>query len=124
MVIKNLKTLENSNLGEYAKEQIRGQLQKNDNRNTNTSPDMERTFICKPLGTKKNPRYNTPVRVMVCTTRKAETDNRAVSEKAVVDGIVKAGILKNDTKKRIPELVVPEPEINENEKTLITIEPI
>ena len=111
-----------SDLPIHYQRQVREKLaNENENRNTNTAPNMERAFSCKPLGTKENPRFNTPVRIDIRTTRRAETDNRAVSEKAVVDGLVKAGILKNDTKKEIKELNVYEPEINKVEKTIIEI---
>lgn len=108
---------------EYYQSQIRRQLETCD-RNTGAVADVERAFVCKPLGTKENPRFVAPVCVTVRTTRRAEVDNRAVSEKAVVDGLVKAGILANDTKKQIKELFVPEPEIGQEEKTVITIETI
>lgn len=122
---KNIFTFHNfesSGLGEYAKEQIRKHLKAKDgNRNTDTSTNVESAFICKPLGTKENPRFNSPVRIVVRTTYRNQTDNRAVSEKALVDGIVKAGILKDDSKKYVKELIVHEPEISEEEKTEIII---
>ena len=125
-MIRSLNDLNKSNLGEYAKRQVRKYFNgtEDGNRTTDPAPDMERTFFCKPLGTKKNPRFNTPVRIVVRTTRRAQTDNRAVSEKAVVDGLVKAGIFKNDTKRWVKKITVPEPEISEEEKTLIIIEEI
>ena len=105
----------------YQRQAMEKLANENENRNTDSVTNVERAFSCKPLGTKENPRFNTPVRIDIRTTRRAETDNRAVSEKAVVDGLVKAGILKNDTKKEIKELNVYEPEINKVEKTIIEI---
>lgn len=108
---------------EHYQEQIRRQIE-TCHRNSGPVANVERAFVCKPLGTKENPRFAHPVRVTVRTTRRAEVDNRAVSEKAVVDGLVKAGILANDSKKEIKELFVPEPEIGPEEKTIIIIETI
>ncbi|MGW8324055.1 MAG: hypothetical protein ACWGNI_00035 [Desulfobacterales bacterium] len=125
MRLRNTADVMRSNLGEYAKEQILNVLgkEKNGNRASDTAPDMEQTFVCKPLGTKKNPRFNSPVRIVVRSTRKRQTDDGAVSEKAVVDGLVKAGILKDD-RKEYARVTVEEPELSQEEKTIIEIEEI
>lgn len=125
-MFRSLSDVEKSCLSEDAKEQIRNALKaKNDNRVTNPAPNVEQSFVCKPLGTKENPRFTNPVRIVVCSTRKRETDFRAISEKAVIDALVKNHILADDRKrKNIVSLIVEEPEISNDEKTVIVIEEI
>lgn len=118
MNIKSLKQLDRSNLGEYAKEQIHRAFS---NKTTNPTTNLEQPVVNKQVGKKKNARFNKPVCIDILSTRKRQTDNRAISEKALVDALVKTGILKNDTKNEIIELNVYEPTISSEESTIVII---
>lgn len=121
--IRTINELNKYGFPDHINEQIRRAFRKktDDYRVADSAPDAEHPFRCQPLGTKENPRFDSPVRIVVRSTRKHETDFRAISEKAVVDGLVKAGILKDDRKKYIADLIVEEPEISTEEKTIIEI---
>lgn len=124
MKIRSIKDLSKSNISEYVKQQIRSEFTKIGNRNTHTSSNLEQFVINKQVGKKKGARFNNPVRIHIITYRCRETDHRAVSEKALVDSLVKAGILKNDSKEEIPEEPIVKVVISDDEKTKIIIEEI
>jgi Holliday junction resolvase RusA-like endonuclease len=75
------------------------------------------------LGEKEMPRFNSPVCIVVHSYRKRLCDPDGISAKAVIDGIVKAGILSDDTTKQIEEVRFKQTKIKskEEEKTEITI---
>ena len=68
-------------------------------------------------------RYDTPVCIIVNSYRKRLCDPDGISAKAVIDGIVKAGILSDDTTKQISEVRFKQTKIKtkEEEKTEIII---
>jgi Holliday junction resolvase RusA-like endonuclease len=122
MKIRSPKDIERYGFPDYIKEQLLNAFKKkNDNRATNTASNMEQSFINKQMGAKEGSRFVNPVRINIFSTRKRQTDNCAISEKAVIDALIKNGILKDDTKEYIKELVVHEPEISKTEKTIIDI---
>lgn len=115
-----------SELPECYRKQAKEQLdrQKAHSRNTGSAPDKKRAVRYESLEAKKAPRFNGPVDITVRTTRRRQTDHRAVEDKYFVDSLVSAGILQNDTKKHVRFLDVPEPEIGTNENTIIEIEKV
>ena len=70
------------------------------------------------------PRFNSPVCILVHSFRHRLADPDNVSTKAALDGIVKVGILGNDTAKQVQEIRFKQTKIGtkEKEKTIITIE--
>ena len=58
------------------------------------------------LGTQKIERFDAPVRIDIYSTRKGKTDIDNISGKAALDGIIKAGILKDDSTEFIKEYQV------------------
>jgi len=76
------------------------------------------------LGKKETPRFNSPVNIRVISYRKARHDTDGVSVKAVLDGIVRAGILADDTSEQIKEITFESRKTKkgEKEKTIIEID--
>jgi Holliday junction resolvase RusA-like endonuclease len=112
---------------ESVKEFIRNEYRKKTvgDRNTDSTADMEQPIVCKQMEAEEHQRFNNPVRIHILTFRKRETDClRSISEKAVIDALVKTKVLRNDSRKEIPEDPVIEVIISEEEKTIITIEEI
>ena len=68
-------------------------------------------------------RFNTPVRILVHSYRRRLADPDGISAKAAIDGIVKAGILSNDSPKQIEEIRFKQTKIKtpEEERTEIII---
>jgi len=85
---------------------------------------MESLTCNAPLGEEKMQRYDTPVCIIVNSYRKRLCDPDGISAKAVIDGIVKAGILSDDTTKQISEVRFKQTKIKskEEEKTEIIIQ--
>lgn len=110
-------------LPEYYQKQVREQLE-TDNRNTSPVANKKRAIRLKSLATETFTRFDGPVSITVRTTRRRETDHRAIEDKYVIDALVTCGILQNDTKKDIARLDVPEPTIGTDEKTIIEIEEV
>jgi hypothetical protein len=90
--------------GILAKE-YHGQLEKKINHRTSRSPsNLERTARNKPVAKKTPPRFIGPVRMRITTVRKVlPRDHHAISEKYVLDSIVSANVLQDDSQKYIPE---------------------
>jgi len=84
---------------------------------------MESTARNAPSKTKALPRFDTPVIVRVISYRKRKHDPEGVSVKAVLDGIVRAGILRDDSCEEIKKICFEsrECEKGEKEKTIIEI---
>ncbi len=121
----NLKALKNILPKEIYAEAERKYKEAIGNRNPCTTSNLERTTINRPLAKKKTARFNRPVRVRIVTVRKVKPrDNRAVSEKYVLDSIVSAGILQDDSQKFIPEEPIVECYAGLPEMTRIEIEEI
>ncbi|HDY87976.1 MAG TPA: hypothetical protein ENH82_07685 [bacterium] len=90
------------------------------NRIARTASNVEQNIGDELLGKKKAPRFTAPVRIAVCSTRGRLADTDGLSIKAVLDGIVKANILADDTPKEIKEIRFSQ-EKGRPEKTVITI---
>lgn len=60
------------------------------------------------------------VRIHCHSVRKRLVDTDAISIKAVIDGLVEAGVFANDTLKEIEEITYSQ-EVGKDEKTIITI---
>ena len=70
------------------------------------------------------PGFNTPVYILCHSYRHRLADTDGISVKAVIDALVKSGILGNDTTKQIKQISFKQTKISkqEEEKTEITIE--
>ena len=74
-----------------------------------------------PLGTNDMPGFDSPVRITFHHVRKRLADIDGLSGKAAIDGIVKAGILADDSPKQVAEVSHTQSK-GSVEKTIITIE--
>ena len=81
---------------------------------------MEQNITNEPLGEKKIKRFDSPVTITVISYRKRDHDTDGVSVKAVLDGIVKSGLLTDDSSKQVKEVIFKSIKSKE-EKTIIEI---
>lgn len=87
------------------------------------TPNMEFPIGSKLLEKKKTARFTTPVNIRVHSIRKRLTDPDGASCKAVIDSIVKAGILIDDGPQYVKEVrFTQEKAKGKEEETIITIE--
>jgi Holliday junction resolvase RusA-like endonuclease len=138
MAMITLDNLDKTNLGDYAKEQIRRSLAGGSrfnaaacdkkaaprNRASDTAANVEQYFVNATLPAYAGEKFNSPVRVDIYSTRCRKTDIDNISGKALLDGCVKSGIFTDDSPEYIRQYQVHNPEIGEEEKTLIVIEEI
>lgn len=94
-----------------------------ENKPTVPAPNLEQASDNEPLAKKEMPRFDSPVNIRVISYRKRNHDPDGVSVKAVLDGIVRAGILADDSTKQVKKITFESIicEKNENEKTVIEI---
>ena len=83
--------------------------------------DLEPDAGHAALPTQEAPRFDSPVHIRVISYRKLNHDPDGVSVKAVLDGIVRAGILADDSAKQIAEITF-ESRKSKDERTVIEIE--
>ncbi len=81
---------------------------------------MESHFSDASLGEEEVKGLDTPVNIHVISYRAREHDTDGVSVKAVLDGLVKIGILPNDTSKCVKKVSF-ESIKSKEEKTIIEI---
>lgn len=93
----------------------------NNNRITLPSSDVESDFSDESLGEKKITGLDTRFNIKVISYRKRHHDPDNISVKAVLDGVVRAGILQDDSTKFIKKITF-ESEISREEKTIIVFE--
>jgi Holliday junction resolvase RusA-like endonuclease len=72
---------------------------------------------------KEMPRFDSPVNIKVTSYRKRNTDPDGISAKAVLDGLVRAGILADDSAKEVKSFTS-EVIIAKEEKTVIELEEV
>lgn len=113
-----------SDLSKYYQDQIKKKIkdEKINNRNPGSASNKKRNTWNEQVETETFTRFDRPVNIVVHTTRRRQTDNRAVEEKYFIDALVTAKILQDDRKTFVNRLDVPEPEIGKDEKTIIEIE--
>lgn len=82
---------------------------------------MEQASSNEPLAEKEAKRQDSRVCIHVHSIRKRLTDADGISAKAAIDGIVHAGILKDDSPQYVKEVTYSQ-EKGEPEETIITIQ--
>ena len=97
---------------------------KSNNRNSYTDANMERIARHESVAEKEMPRFDSPVCVICTSYRKRLADSDGISYKAAIDGIVKAGILEDDSTKFIEEIKFKQVKTKGEEKTVIEIEEV
>lgn len=83
--------------------------------------NLERFTKYASLAAEEMPRFDTPVRLLCTSYRKRLTDPDGTSYKAFIDGIVKAGILEDDSSKFIKKIEYQQFKTTGEEKTVIEI---
>ncbi|MDD5678417.1 MAG: hypothetical protein PHW60_10570 [Kiritimatiellae bacterium] len=68
-----------------------------------SAPDLERAPLFAPMAPSKNPIVDTPCRIRLHCRRHRLADPDGISAKALIDGLVHAGILAGDSTKEIIE---------------------
>lgn len=98
---------------------------KKNSSNKVTDPDavLECDFGYVPLAAKKGEGFSSQVRVIIYHFRKRQIDPDNLSVKAVLDGIVSAGILADDTPLQIKEITHKQFKAD-NEETYVVIQEV
>ena len=94
----------------------------NENNITFPFTDLEPYFSDASLGAKEIKRLDSRVSVHVHSLRHRLADPDGISAKAVIDGIVKAGILTDDTSKQIKEVSFSQKKISKKQAEITVIE--
>lgn len=94
----------------------------NGNRIANKTSNMEQLVGNESMAKKKDTRFDTPVRITIHSVRKQLADPDGISGKAAIDGLVKAGILGDDTSEEVKEVRFTQEK--GQDKTIITITPV
>ena len=92
----------------------------NGNRITGKTSNLESAVRNEPLGQEESERFDSLVRISIHSVRGVLADPDGISGKAAIDGIVKAGILRDDSPKEVKEVRYSQ-EKGRPEKTIITI---
>lgn len=93
------------------------------NRNSGGITNVEQAISDALLGAEKVQRFTSPVCITIHSIRKRLADIDGISGKAVIDGLVKAGVLEDDSPKFVKEVRHTQ-EQGKVEKTIIRINPI
>lgn len=91
------------------------------NNTTVPTPALEQNSSDEPLAEKEAERLDTRVYITVRSYRKHKHDPDGISVKAVLDGIVRAGLLSDDSTKEVKSVKFESVITKEKEKTVIEI---
>ena len=94
----------------------------NEDNTTVPFANMESYFSDASLGEKKVERLDTRVSINVHSLRYRLTDPDGISAKAVIDGMVKAGILADDTSKQVEKVTFSQEKIKKPQEEITIIE--
>lgn len=83
--------------------------------------NMEQVAGNESVAKKEMPRFDSPVNIHVISYRKRKHDPDGISAKAVLDGVVRAGILADDSWEQVKAITFESRKTKDEEKTLIEI---
>ena len=91
--------------------------------NTRQTTDLERTAGDEPLSKGKGPAFDSPVSIRVHSYRCRLCDVDGVSGKAVIDGLVLAKVIADDTTKEVKEVLFSQTKVKNKteEKVVVTV---
>ncbi len=97
----------------------------NDN-DSRQATDMERTAFDEPIQTRGGTAFDTPVSIRIDSYRCRLADVDGISGKAVLDGLVLAGVIADDTTKEVKEVLFSQTKVKNKseEKVIVTVERI
>ena len=98
-------------------------MYEDNNRTPLPATPLECSYMDEQMATEETKRPNTLVNIRVISYRKRKHDPDGVSVKAVLDGIVRRGILADDSTDQINEVTF-KSIISKEEKTVIEIESV
>lgn len=98
-------------------------MNESSNRASLPTANVEQTIGNASFRAKEMPRFNTQVNVKVTSYRKRNTDTDGISAKAVLDGLVRAGILADDSSEQVKTITFENIKAKE-EKTVIELEEV
>lgn len=98
-------------------------MSEGNNRATLPASDLEPASSHAPVAAHETPAFNSPVNIRVTSYRKLNHDPDGISAKAVLDGVVAAGILTDDSAKQVESITFKSIKSKE-EKTVIEIESV
>ena len=95
------------------------------NKTTIPTTNLESNYGNALLGAKKAKGLDTPCRIHLHSRRYRLTDSDGCSGKAVIDGLVHAGLLPDDSAKYVERVTKSQEKIKKPavEETIVTIEP-
>ena len=91
------------------------------NKSTVSNANMESNTSNESLAKEKAKRFDSPVNIHVISYRKFNHDPDGISVKAVLDGIVRTGILTDDSTKQVKKISFESIKSKEEEETIIEI---
>lgn len=97
---------------------------RNKNHSAVSAADLESTAGHALLGTQKIERLDTPCRIHILSRRHRLTDQDGISAKYAIDGLIYAGLLRDDSPRWVKEVSYSQEKISsaEEESTVVTIE--
>ena len=98
-------------------------MNENNHRVAVPTPDLEQNPGNAAFPADSAPQVDSPVRIRVISYRKLKHDPDGISAKAVIDGLVQAGILADDSTEQVKEVTF-ESRKSKIERTVIEIETI
>jgi hypothetical protein len=100
---------------------------KTSHRNPRKATDLERLARNEPLATNEMPAFSTRVGITISAFRVRQIDTDGLAGKAVIDGIVALGIIRDDSAKEVAWVhyeACTKVKNEDEEKTVITIEEV
>jgi len=114
----------------WARKQIKaanGRKKKVSNRSASTNADLERPACDEPLAKSKSAYFDSRVSIRISHYRSRFADPGGPSSKALIDGLVRAGVLRDDSLLWIAEPII-ETQVKvknqDEEKTVVEIEEV
>jgi len=102
---------------------VKKRSHENKNRATLPVADMEPDIPDAPVAAQETPRFDSLVHITVTSYRARKHDPDGVSVKAVLDGIVRRGILADDSTEQVASITFKSIK-SKQEKTVIEIEDV
>ena len=97
--------------------------EKDNHSSTLSLADLEQTICLRSLAEETDSGYDSRVSIHIHSIRKRLADPDGISAKAVIDGIVKAKILEDDSTKHVKQVSFSQEKAGEDEeKTIVTLE--